>query len=62
MLGRFAIVVGGKAGTKRLDDVHVLDTASREWLPVKVRGTIPAGRSQHAVRSYLPRRGLRFYF
>ncbi|XP_051114672.1 uncharacterized protein LOC127240186 [Andrographis paniculata] len=48
-VGDRLFVFGGTDGTKPLNDLHILDTASRSWILPSVSGDVPEPREGHSA-------------
>ncbi|XP_061466125.1 actin-fragmin kinase-like [Rhineura floridana] len=48
VVGENIYVYGGKHCGKAVDDLHVFNTVSQSWMPVKTSGSAPGARSGHA--------------
>lgn len=49
ILGQRMIVFGGTNGSKKVNDLHILDLSSKEWTRPECRGTPPSPRESHTA-------------
>lgn len=49
VVGARMLVFGGTNGSKKVNDLHVLDLGSREWTRPDCRGPPPAARESHTA-------------
>lgn len=49
LVGRRMIVFGGTNGSKKVNDLHVLDLVTNEWIQPECEGTPPSPRESHTA-------------
>ena len=49
ILGQHMVVFGGTNGSKKVNDLHILDLGSKEWTRPECRGSPPSPRESHTA-------------
>lgn len=49
LVGHRMIVFGGTNGSKKVNDLHVLDLGTKEWIRPECKGTPPSPRESHTA-------------
>lgn len=49
LVGKRMIVFGGTNGSKKVNDLHILDLESKEWMQPDCKGAAPSPRESHTA-------------